>query len=335
MRRYIVWGTGLLPMMIVVLTTCVLPLGAAAQRPGHVPRIAFLELGFPPSPPEPTPFLDAFRAGLRERGWTEGHTLAIEWRWADGSLDRFATLVAEMIRLQVDVIVVPNLTTARIARKATSTIPIVVRAGGSLATSELITSLARPGSNVTGISTLGREIVPKQLERLQQALPGVTRVAVLHGVTDFTGTWKALEEAAQSLAMTLHRFEVREPTAFDSTFAAMTHAQVQALLVLGDPALHSFQRQIAALAVQRRLPSMCQSRAAVEAGCLMSYGPSGRGGGQQIATYVDKILRGATPAELPVEQVMQIEFVINLKTAQALELALPPVVLFQANEVIR
>lgn len=129
---------------------------------------------------------------------------------------------------------------------------------------------------------------------------------MLHGVPDFTGTWKALEEAAQSLAMTLHRFEVREPTAFDSTFAAMTRAQVQALLVLGEPAFGSLQRQIADLAVQRRLPSMCQSRAAVEAGCLMSYGPSGRGGGQQIATYVDKILRGATPAELPVEQVMQI-----------------------------
>ena len=159
MGRYIVRGTGLLPMMIVVLTTFVLPLVATAQQPGHVPRIAFLELGFPPSPTESTPFLDAFREGLRERGWTEGHNLALEWRWAEGNLDRFATLVAEMIRLQVAVIVVPNLTTARIAKKATSTIPIVVRAGGSLATSELITSLARPGGNVTGISTLGREIV--------------------------------------------------------------------------------------------------------------------------------------------------------------------------------
>jgi putative ABC transport system substrate-binding protein len=235
----------------------------------------------------------------------------------------------------VAVIVVPNLTTARIAQKATSTIPIVVRAGGSLATSELITSLARPGSNVTGISPLGREIVPKQLERLKQMLPGVTRVAVLQRVTDFTGTWKALEEAAQSWAMTLHRFVGREPTAFDSTFAAMTRAQVQALLVLGEPAFGSLQRQIADLAVQRRLPSMCQARAAVEAGCLMSYGPSGRGRGQQIGTYVDKILRGATPAELPLEQVMQIQFIINIKTAQALELTLPPVVLFQANEVIR
>jgi putative ABC transport system substrate-binding protein len=321
--------------MIVVLTTVVLPLVAAAQRPGHVPRIAFLGLNFPPSPVEPTPFLEAFRHGLRERGWTEGHNLTIEWRWAEGNLDRFATLLAEVIRLQVDVIVVPHLTTARIAQQATSTIPIVVVGGGNLAMSELIASPARPGGNVTGLSTLGPEVVPKQLELLKQALPGVTRVAVLHGVTTFTRHWEALEEAAQALEMVLHRFEVREPTAFDRTFAAMTRAQVQALLVLGEPAFSSFQRQIADLAIQQRLPSMCVSRAAVEAGCLMIYGPSGRGSAQQIATYVDKILRGAPPAEIPVEQPMQIDFVINLKTAQALELTLPPVVLFQANEVIR
>ena len=335
MGRDIVRRTACLLGTIVVLTVLMLPLFAVAQRPVQVRRIAFLELAFPPAPAEPTPFLDAFREGLRARGWTEGHTLAIEWRWAEGSLDQFATLVAEMIRLPVEVLVVPNLTTARIAQKATSTMPIVVRSGGSLATSELVASQAHPGGNVTGISSMSREIALKQLERLQQALPGVTRVAVLHGVTDFTGTWKALEEAAQSLAMTLHRFEVREPTTFDSTFAAMTHAQVQALLVLGDPALRSFQRQIAALAVQRRLPTMCTSRTAVEAGYLMSYAPSDRGRAQQIAVYVDKILRGATPAELPVEQPMQIEFVINLKTAQALGLTLPPMVLFQADEIIR
>jgi putative ABC transport system substrate-binding protein len=169
--------------MIVVLTALVLPLFASAQQPVHVSRIAFLGLNFPPAPSQSTPFLEAFRHGLRERGWVEGHNLTIEWRWAEGNLDRFAALVTEVIGLQVEVIVVPNRATASIAHKATTTIPIVVVSGGGLLESGLIASLARPGGNVTGVHNRNWELNAKRLELLKQAVPGVTRVAVLGGVS--------------------------------------------------------------------------------------------------------------------------------------------------------
>ena len=174
MGRYGAWRTALLTGMIVVLTTLGLPRVTAAQRPGQVPRIAFLGINFPPSTSAPSPFRDEFRQGLRERGWVEGHTIAIEWRWAEGSFDRFASLVAEVIRLPVEVIVVPTATTAAIAKRATTTIPIVVIAGGALLETGLIASLARPGGNITGIHFRTMELTPKQLELLKQAVPSVT-----------------------------------------------------------------------------------------------------------------------------------------------------------------
>jgi len=331
MGRYIVRGTALL----VVLTVLVLPLLATAQRPVQIRRIAFLGFGPPPSAAVPNPFVEVFRQALHARGWVEGHNLAIEGRWTEGNLDQFATLVAEVIRLQVEVIVVPNATTAGIARQATSTIPIVVVSGGDLATSPLIASLARPGGNVTGIANLGPEVSAKQLELLKEALPEVTRVAVLRGLASFTPALQALEVAARSLAMELHLFAVRDPSEFDSAFAAMTRAQAQALFVFGDPSYFPYRQRIVDLAAQQRLPSICGGRLWGEAGCLMSYGPSNSGRGQQIAAYVDKILHGARPADLPVEQPMRFEFVINLKTAQALGLPIPPSILFQADEVIK
>jgi putative ABC transport system substrate-binding protein len=333
MGRYIVRGTALLTVLLVVLTVLVLPLLATAQQPVQVRRIAFLGFGPPPSAAEPRPLVEEFRHALRERGWSEGHNLAIEWRWTAGGLDQFATLVTEVIRLQVEVIVVPYAATAGIAKQATNTIPIVVVGAGSL--DGLVASLARPGGNVTGVSNLSPEVVTKRLELLTQVVPGVTRVAVLRGPAPQTGLLRAMKDAAPSLGVELHLFEVPEPTAFDSAFAAMTSAQVQALFVFGDPSYVRHSRRIADLAVQQHLPSVCAERAYAEAGCLMSYGASGRGRGQQIAAYVDKILHGASPADLPVEQAMRFEFVINLKTAQALGLTLAPVVLFQADEVIR
>jgi putative ABC transport system substrate-binding protein len=321
--------------LLVVLIVLVLPLLATAQRPVQVRRIAFLGFGPPPSAATSDPFAEAFRQALHARGWVEGHNLAIEWRWMEGNLDQFATLVAEVIRLQVEVIVVPNVTTAQIAKEATSTIPIVVRGGGNFPTSGLIASLARPGGNVTGVATLGPEIYPKRLELLQEALPGVTRVAVLRGLASFMHELQAMEVAAQSLGVELHLFEVREPTAFDSAFAAMRSAQAQALFVLGDPFFTPYRQRIADLAAQYHLPANCPGRRYVEAGCLMSYGFNQPDWGQRIASYVDKILRGATPADLPVEQLMRFEFVINLKTAQALGITFPPALLMLADEVIR
>jgi len=338
MGRYGAWRTALLTGMIVVLTTLGLPRVTAAQRPGQVPRIAFLGINFPPSTSAPSPFRDEFRQGLRERGWVEGHTIAIEWRWAEGSFDRFASLVAEVIRLPVEVIVVPTATTAAIAKRATTTIPIVVIAGGALLETGLIASLARPGGNITGIHGRAWELASKQLELLKQAVPSVTQVAVLGGLnwSRFPPELNAeLMEPARSLGMELHFFNIHEPSAFDSAFAAMTTAHVQALLVLGDPFFAPYLHRIADFAAQQQLPSICLGRSYAEAGCLMSYGFSLRGQGQLIAVYVDKILRGAKPADLPVEQLTQFEFVINLKTAQTLGLTIPPTLLFQANEVIR
>jgi putative tryptophan/tyrosine transport system substrate-binding protein len=337
MRHAIAWRTALLPVILIVLVPLGLPRGLAAQRPGHVPRIAFLDLNDPPAAGEPTPFLDAFRHGLLEHGWVEGHTIAIEWRWAGGSLERFADQVAEVIRLPVEMLLVPNGQMARIAKRATSTIPILVLGAGSLQDSELVASYARPGGNVTGFTVMSTDLALTKLELLKEALPGVTRVAVLQGLTGYTSTpiWPAMEATARSLGVELRVFEVREPTAFDSAFAAMTDAQADALLVLPEPFFEPYRARIAALAIQHRLPSICSSRPSLEGGCLMAYGPDRKVLRQRAAAYVDKILKGASPADLPVEQPTKFELGINLKTAQALGLTLAPQFLFRADEVIR
>jgi putative ABC transport system substrate-binding protein len=330
-------SVGLVMMLAFTLSIFVAPLAAAAKQPAHVPRIAFLGYNFPPAASEPSPFLDAFRQGLHERGWVEGNTIAIEWRWAEGSLERFATLVTEVIGLQVEVLVVPNAQTAGIAKRMTTTIPIVVVAAGDLLDNGLVASLARPGGNVTGLTTMTTELTLTHLELLREALPEVTRVAVLQGLSSYSTsrTWPRMEATARSLGMELSLFEVREPTAFASAFAAMPAAHVDALLVLGAPFFAPYHPQIATLAAQHRLPSIGGGRRLAEVGYLMSYGASQRDQGQHIASYVDKILKGALPAELPVEQPMKFELVINLKTAQTLGLTIPPIVLFRADEVIR
>jgi putative ABC transport system substrate-binding protein len=335
MGRYVVWGTELLTVLLVVLTALALPRVAAAQRPGPVPRIGFVDLNFPPSASAPTPFLEAFRHALRAHGWVEGHTIAIEWRWAEGSNERFATLVAELVRLPVEVLVVPNATTAQIAKEVTTTIPMVVVGAGSLVEMGLVVSLARPGGNITGVTTLAPELTTKRLELLKEALPKVTRVAVLRGLASYKDIFPALEVAARALGVELHFFDVREPAAFDGAFAAMTRAQVHALFVLGDPFFGPYNQRIADLALQHHLPSSCTGRRFVEAGCLMSYAASAQGREQQIAAYVDKILHGAKPADLPVEQATKFELAINLKTAQALGITIPPIILFQADKVIQ
>jgi ABC-type uncharacterized transport system substrate-binding protein len=337
MRPYVVWRTKLLTGMRVALATLVFPLLAAAQQPGHVPRIAFLDLNPPPAAAEPTPLLDAFRQGLLEHGWVEGHTIAIEWRWAGGSLERFADQVAEVIRLPVEMLLVPNAQAAWIAKQATSTIPILVLGAGTLLDSGLVASLARPGGNVTGLTLMTTELALTHLELLKEALPGVTRVAVLQGLASYTSgpIWPRIEATARSLGMELQVFDVREPTAFDRAFAAMTDAQADALLVLADPLFPPNYARIAALAVQYRLPSIGTHRAAAEAGYLMTYGADRKALSHRIAAYVDKILKGASPADLPVEQPTKFELVINLKTAQALGLTLSPMFLFRADAIIR
>ena len=333
MGRAIAWRAALLTVMLIVLTTLGLPPVAAAQRLGHVPRIGFLDLNFPPAPAEPTPLLDAFRHGLGERGWVEGHTIAIEWRWAEGSFDRFALLVAELVRLPVEMLVVPNTQTAMIAQKVTPTIPIVVVSGGGL--HQLVGSLARPEGNVTGLSVMTPELTLTHLELLKEALPEITRVVVLQGLSPYGDIQRTMEATARSLGMEIQRFAVREPTAFDGAFAAMAQAQADALMVLGDPFFQPYYAQIAALAVQHRLPSIEPGSGSAEAGFLMRYGASLPHRGQRIAAYVDHILKGAKPADLPVEQPTKFNLIINLKTTQALGLTLSPTFLFRADEVIK
>jgi putative ABC transport system substrate-binding protein len=199
--------------MVLVLTALRLPLTAIAQQPGQVPRIAFLGLNFPPSAAAPSLYLEAFRDGLRERGWVEGNTIAIEWRWAEGSRDRFAALAAELIQLPVNVLVVENTTTGLMAKQVTTTLPIVVGGGGSMLESGLIASLARPGGNVTGVHTMGPEINAKKLELLKEVLPTVTRVAVLRGHLTYRHELPVMEKAAQALGMALHLVTVSDPTA--------------------------------------------------------------------------------------------------------------------------
>ena len=320
---------------LLTLSSLSVPLAAVTPQRATAARIAFLGFGPPPSAPKPLPIVEEFQHALRERGWVEGRNLTIEWRWIEGGLDQFATAVADVLRLQVEIIVVPNTTTALLARKATTTTPIVVVAGGNFVEGGLVTSLAQPGGNVTGVSTRSIEIVTKRLELLTQVVPGLTRVAVLRGPASQALELQALEGAARSLAVELHLVEVHEPSAFASAFAAMTRAQAQALFVFGDAYFTPHHRQIAALAIQQQLPTICSTAVWVKAGCLMNYGSSPLGRRLQIAAYVDKILHGARPADLPVEQVARFEFVINLQTAQALNLPLPPMLLFQADEVIR
>jgi putative ABC transport system substrate-binding protein len=321
-------------LVALALALLVAPLTTAAQPPAPLPRIAFLTLVPSPPAPEPRSVLAGFQQGLRERDWVDGHNMVLEMHGADGTLDSFATLVAELVRRPVDVFVVPNAATARVAQQVTTTIPIVA-VGGGLLESGLIGSLPRPGGNITGLSTLGPEVAAKQLELLKEALPRVTRVAVLRGVMLFPAELRAMEAAAPSLGVTLQHFEVGVSTELDSAFAAMTSAQADALVVLGGSFFRPERARLADLAARHRLPSVCPSRGFVEAGCLMSYVHNLLDQGRCIAAYVDKILKGANPADLPVEQPTMWELILNLKTAQALGLTMPPALLFQATEVIR
>jgi putative tryptophan/tyrosine transport system substrate-binding protein len=332
------WPARRFPAMLLVtlaLSLLMAPAGAAPLAPAKIRRIAVLGYGSPPSASAPTPFAEAFRHELQERGWVEGDNIAIEWRQTEGGPDQFATLADEVVQLKVDVIVVPNATTARVVQRVTATIPIVVVGAANFVEQGLVASLARPGGNITGLSTMGPEIVTKRLELFKQAVPGVTRVAVLRGPSPQLIQVQALEGAARALELELPLFEVHEPTAFDSAFAAMTRAQAQAVFVLGDPYFGPHRRRIADLATQQHLPTACAGRAWAVDGCLLGYAVTEQERVYQAAAYVDKILHGAKPADLPVEQATKFDLVINLKTAQALGLTIPPTLLFQADEILR
>jgi putative ABC transport system substrate-binding protein len=311
------------------------PRATDGQEPGKVPRVGSLA---PRNRSDGAPFLDAFRQGLRELGWVEGKNIVIEYRWAEGRSERLLDLAAELVRLNVDVILAANTSAVVAAKSATSTIPIVMAVGGSDPVGlGLVGSLARPGGNVTGLSfSVGGDIFGKGLELLRETVPKVRRVAVLSNPAN-PGQALAIRDvkvAARSLGVQLQLLETRGPNEFESAFAAMARERAGALFVVPDSMFGLNRARLQELAAKRRLPAMYGLREHTEAGGLMSYGVDVRDNFRRAATYTDKILKGARPADLPVEQPTKFELVINLKTAKALGLTIPPSVLLRVDEVI-
>jgi len=311
------------------------PLAAHAQQASRIPRIGMLS----PGPYELAATLDAFQQEVRKLGYTEGQNIAIERRYGDWKLDRLRSLAAELVASNVDLIVARSTTAARVAKEATETIPIVAIAMADPIEDGLVASLARPGGNVTGTTFLGPELVAKRLQLLRDVIPGLSRVAALwhpraYSERTMAGILKEVEAAAQTLGLQLHLVPAVAPDEFAGAFSGMTSGRADAFIVLPSPMLFGEYRQIVSLAASSRLPAMYQAREFVDAGGLMSYGANLPDLFRRTATYVDKILKGAKPADLPVEQPTKFELVINLKTARELGLTITRDFLLVADEVI-
>ena len=308
------------------------PLAAEAQPPqAKIARIGLL--GDVPR------FLDEpFRHGLRELGYIEGQNIVIEHRAPEWKYERLPGLAVELVRLQVDVIVAASPAATKAAKQATSSIPIVFTVSGDPVADGFVASLARPGGNVTGLATVGPDLVGKQLEMLKAIVPKVSRVAVLQNPVTHRdthgGVLRQLEGSARGLGMQLLVFEARTPSEIDAAFVAMSSQRVDGILVLRDAMFRAQRAQITALAAKKRLPGIYGLREEAEAGGLIAYGASVPQLYRRAATYVDKILKGAKPGDLPVEQPTTFELVINLKTAKALGLTIPPSLLQRADQVI-
>jgi putative ABC transport system substrate-binding protein len=307
---------------------------AAAQQPKKVPRIGFLSGA---SPSALAGRVEAFRQGLRDLGYVEGKNIVIEYRYAEGKLDRLPALAAELVHLKVDVILTTAPRPTRSAKQATSTIPIVMASDDDPVGSGFAASLARPGGNITGLSTLAPEISGKQMELLKEIAPKLSRVGVLGDVTR-PGIPQALREinvAADAFRVRVQYLEVRGPKDIETAFRAASKERADAILMLGSPVLTSQRKQVVELAVKSQLPALYVHLEFVEAGGLMSYGVNINDLYRRAAPYVDKILKGAKPADLPVEQPMKFELVINLKAAKQIGLTIPPNVLARADKVIK
>ena len=304
-----------------------------AQQSKKVPRIGFQSAASPSAIAART---EAFRQGLRELGYVEGKNIVIEWRYAEGKLDRLDEFAAEFVRLKVDVIVTAAPSSTRAVKKATATIPIVMAWDNDPVANGFIASLARPGANITGLSSLSPEITGKQLEILKETVPNLTRVAVLRtSKLSSVENLREAELAAGAWKVKLQYLDVQGPQDIETAFREARKGRVGAVLVLASPILESHRTQVADLAVKNRLPTMFWASENVEAGGLMSYGANVVDMYRRAATYVDKILKGRTPDDLPVEQPMRFEFVVNLKTAKQIGVTIPPNVLVRANKVIR
>jgi putative tryptophan/tyrosine transport system substrate-binding protein len=310
---------------------------AAAQQPKKVPRIGYLSAH---DPATESTFFEAIRLALRELGYIEGQNIATEYRYGERKVDRAAQLAAELVRLKVDIIVVTGgARWIRSAKNATKTIPIVmVGRGDDPVEAGLVESLARPGGNVTGLTLLTRELGGKRLELLKESVPKLVRVAVLYDPTNAGGVVElkeVLPAAARALGLTVRSWEVRDADGFEKVFAALSKERPGGLYVTSGALMLGNGKRIADLALKSRLPSIYFSRDAVDAGGLMYYGADQADSYRRVAYYVDRILKGAKPADLPVEQPTKVELVINLKTAKRVGLTIPPNVLARADRVIR
>jgi putative tryptophan/tyrosine transport system substrate-binding protein len=311
------------------------PFAAGAQSTRRLYRIGFLGAASP-SEPRSQRFFEAFRNGLAELGYVEGQNIAIESRWAAGKYERLPGLAAELVRLKMDVIVTAAVPAIRAVKEATSTIPIVMAVVVDPVATGLVASFARPGGNITGLSVMTPELVGKQLEMLREIVPKASRVAVLWNPANPGNPpqLRAAEVAARTLGMRLQLLEARNPREIDSAFAAMTKEGASAVVVLVDVVLIEQRTRIADLAATRRLPAVYGHVDHVGAGGLMAYAPNFRDNYRRAAAYVDKILRGANPGDLPIEQATKFELLINLKTAKALGLTIPQSLLLRADQVI-
>ena len=305
---------------------------AHAQKQGSIPRIGVLYLGSPPNAN-----LDAFIHGLRELGYVEGKNILIEYRFAEGKADRLPELARELVRLKVDAIFTAGTPAIFAVKQATKTIPIVFFSTSDPIGTGVVASLAHPGGNITGISALASDLWPKRLELLKEIFPKLSRVAMLwnSGNAGMALEAKATQEVAGPLGVTLQDRGVKDPNDLDVVFALMTKDHPDGFLALMDPVLNSYQKRILEFLAQDRLPAIFEDKTWVEAGGLMSYGANYADVFRRAAALMDKILKGAKPADLPVEQPMKFELVINLKTAKQIGLTIPQSVLFRADKVIK
>jgi len=322
------------PSILVAVVLLAFGVTAEAQQAKKVPRIGYVSAT---SPSANLARIEAFRQGLRELGYVEGKNMVIEWRYAEEKLDHVRELAAELVRLKVDVIVTAGPASTRLAKEATLTTPIVMAQVNDPVGNGFVASLARPGGNITGLATLAPEISGKQLELLKEIVPRISRVAVVGNSTE-PGNAQALREvelAAGTFGVKLQHLDVLGPKDIETAFRAATKEHADALLVLASPVLNDQRTHIADLALKSRLPAIYPQTEYVEAGGLMYYGASTSDLFRRAATYVDKILKGARPADLPVEQPKRFEFIINLKAAKQIGLTIPPNVLARADKVIR
>ncbi len=317
----------------IALALLAAPFAVEAQQTKKIPRVGVLG----GQSPESSPAILALRQGLSELGYVEGQNITIEWRWAHGKIERYADLAVELVKLKVDIIVAATTPAARAAQRATKTIPIVMAFVSDPVARGFVASLARPGGNVTGLGVPTPEIAGKRLQLLREVVPAGTRIAFLGeaGQAEISGVeLRGLEAAARGTKVQLRVWEVRRSDELDGVFTAIARERAAGVVILPSGALYASRARIAQLAAKHRLPTSGWTRELPEAGCLMSYGANQADVARRAAAYVDKILKGAKPADLPVEEPTKFELVINVKTAKAIGLAIPPSLLGRADQVI-